>query len=114
MPLELDVILSEFDDGKEAWVLQDQDSMNYVIIPDNRFPGKKPIRFFMKREDAKSMFKEIKDENSLLRDKNIVPVKVKLKPSLKSIAEDKNPDNADSFVVHGPVEVYEFVRKQNI
>jgi hypothetical protein len=114
MPVELDAILSEFDDDAEAWVLQDQDSMKYVIIPDSKNPTRKPVRFFMKCEDAKSIFEEIKKENPYLKNKNIMPIKVKLKPSLKSIAMDKNPENADSFVVHGPNEVYEFIRDRKI
>jgi len=114
MPLKLDVILSEFNDNSEAWVLQDQDSKKYVIVPDDKYPGKKPIRFFMKREDAESFFKEIKKENIYLKNKFINAVKVKLKPALKNIAMNKNPNNADSFVVHGPVEVYEFIQEKQI
>lgn len=110
MTIELDVILSEFNDDAEAWVLQDQESMKYVILPDINNPGRKPIRFYLKKEDAESIFNEIKNKNTELRNKSIKPIKVKLKPSLKSIAVDNNPENADSFVVHGPVEIYEFVR----
>lgn len=113
MPLKLDVILSEFDDNDDAWVLQDQDSMKYVIIPDIKNPGRKPVRFFMKKEDAESIFEEIKKENAYLKNKNIKPIKVKLKPSLKRIATDENPENADSFVVHGPVDVYEFIKERD-
>jgi hypothetical protein len=55
---------------------------------------------------------EVLDVNPSLRHKNILAVEVKLKRALRGIATDTNPENADAFVVHGPVEVYEFVRDQ--
>jgi len=37
-------------------------------------------------------------------------VSVSLKASLRAIAEDDTPGNADAFVVHSPNEVYEWLR----
>lgn len=56
------------------------------------------------------MLMEVLDANPSLMQKNILAVEVKLKRALRGIATDTNPDNADAFVVHGPVEIYEFVR----
>jgi hypothetical protein len=109
-PLELDTILSELDDNAQAWVLQDRDSGKYLIIPDSRFPGRKPVRFFMRREDAEGLLAEVLGANPSLRGKDIYPTRVALVPALRGIASDTNPNNADSFVVHSPNEVYEFLR----
>ena len=72
----------------------------------------KPIRFFMRREDAMDLLQELNEENPTLRHKEIYPFKVKLLESLRRIASDTNPDNADAFVVHGPNEVYEYIRER--
>jgi hypothetical protein len=68
-PLELETILSEFDDKSEAWVLQDANSKKYVTVPDPRYPAKNPIRFFLRREDAEALLVELLDQNPQLRDK---------------------------------------------
>lgn len=109
-PLDIDTILSELDDDARAWVLQDTESGKYVIIPDDRFPGRKPVRFFRRREDAEALLMEILDVNLSLRDKEILAKEVLLIPALRGIAADTNPQNADAFVVHSPNEVYEFLR----
>jgi hypothetical protein len=109
-PLPLDTILSEFDENYEAWVRQDEASGNYVVIPDGRSPGRRPIRFFMKREDAEAVLQELVEQNVSLRDKEIYPVKVRLLRALRGIATDTTPGNADAFVLHAPNEVYEWVR----
>lgn len=108
--IKLEDVISEFSEDDEVWTLQDSKSRKYVILPDKRFPGRKPIRFFLKKEDAEAILKEIRRENVLLKNKKIIPIKVKLLRAARSIATDTNPDNADAFVLHGPVEVYEFVR----
>jgi hypothetical protein len=109
-PLELDTILAEFDDSAQAWVLQDRNSGKYLIVPDPRFPGRKPVRFFMRQEDAEALLTEVLEANPSLRDKEIYPTRVALIRALRGIASDTNPNNADSFVVHSPNEVYEFLR----
>ena len=111
-PLKLEDILSEFSEDADAWVLRDRSSDRYVIIPDPKFLGRKPIRFFMRREDAMDLLQELNEENPILRHKEIYPFKVKLLESLRRIASDTNPDNADAFVVHGPNEVYEYIRER--
>jgi hypothetical protein len=109
-PLKLEDILAELSEDSEAWVLQDQESKTYLIIPDPRYPGRKPIRFFLRREDAQDILMEVNESNPNLRNKYIIPIKVKLKEALRGIASDSNHDHADAFVVHGSAEVYEYVR----
>jgi len=111
-PIPLDVLEREFDDDKEVWVLRDTRSKKYVIVPDDRFPGRRPIRFFLRKEDAEALLTAIREENATLRGRRIGAVKVKLLPAARRIAADKNPDHADSFVVHSPNEVFEFVRRR--
>jgi len=111
-PLKLEDILSEFSEDADAWVLRDNTSGKFVIIPDPKFPRRKPIRFFMRREDAMDLLQKLNEENAALRAKEIYPFKVKLLESLRRIASDTNPENADAFVVHSPNEVYEYIREQ--
>jgi hypothetical protein len=111
-PLSLETILSEFNDQSEAWVLQDQKSKKYLTIPDSRYPGRNPIRFFLRKEDAQGILKEVLDVNEKLNKSDIIAKKVKLLPSLKSIANNKTPGNADSFVVHTPNEVFDWLRER--
>lgn len=109
-PLSLDTILSEFEEGSEAWTLQDNKSKKYIVAPDPRNPGRMPIRFFLQKQDAEDFLQEVLEVNENLRGKNILAVKVKLLPALKGIAIDKTIGNADSFVVHSPNEVYNWLR----
>lgn len=70
-PLALDTIIGEFDQNDEAWVLQDRDTGKYVIIPDNLFPGRKPVRFFMRREDAEAILIKLNDVNPKMSSKDL-------------------------------------------
>ncbi|MGH8284707.1 MAG: hypothetical protein ACRETT_02955, partial [Steroidobacteraceae bacterium] len=103
-PLPLDTVLSEFSEQSEAWVLQSKRKGTYLTIPDNRFPGRRPVRFFMSREDADRMLAEVLKVNPSLTGERITPVSVKLLQALRSIAADKTPGHADSFVIHSPNE----------
>ena len=109
-PLPLDTVLSEFSEDSTAWVLRSHKSGLYLIIPDNRYPGRRPIRFFMSRLDAERVLAEILEVNPHLAAQDIQPINVALLAALRSIAADKTPGHADSFVVHSPNEVYEFAR----
>jgi hypothetical protein len=111
-PLPLDTVLSEFSEQSEAWVLQSKQKGSYLTIPDDRFPGRRPVRFFMSREDADRMLAEVLKVNPSLVGERIAPVSVKLLQALRSIAADKTPGHADSFVIHSPNEVFEFLRDQ--
>jgi hypothetical protein len=109
-PLQLDRILSEFDDRTDTWVLQDVKSKKFLSIPDPRYPGKNPVRFFLRREDVEAVLNELLDETPGVQNKEIYAVKVKLLPALKGLAADNTPEHADSFVVHSRNEAYEWLR----
>lgn len=110
-PLPLDTVLSEFSETSQAWVLQSKRKDTYLIVPDNRFPGRRPVRFFMSREDADRLLAEVLKLNPTLTSEQIAPVSVHLLQALRSIAADKTPGHADSFVVHSPNEVFEFLHR---
>src|SRR5260221_10174330 len=112
-PLPLDVLESHFDDQKDAWVVQDQKSGLYVVAPDPRYPGRHPIRFFLRPEDAQAFADEAQRQSERLRSAHLAPHKVKLLPSLRSIAADTDATHADSFVVHSPNEMFRWLREQS-
>jgi hypothetical protein len=81
--------------------------MCLFLIHDIRCVG--PSAFFIKRKDAESLLSTVLGLSEQLRDEDIIPMKVKLKPAIFGIASDKNPDHADSFVVHSSNEVFEYI-----
>jgi len=110
-PLSLETILNELSDEDETWVLQNQQSGRYLTIPDDRFPGRLPIRFFLSRQDAESVLQQVLKVKSF-QHAHIAAVKVKTKQAIASIARDNTPGHADAFVVHSPNEVFEFLLKK--
>lgn len=111
-PLPLDTVLNEFSEDSDAWVLQSKRQGNFLVIPDNRFPGRRPVRFFMSEADAARMLAEVLKVNPSLAGERIAPVYVKLLRALRGIAADKTPGHADSFVIHSPNEVFEFLHQR--
>lgn len=111
-PLSLEVIESEFSEEDVAWVLQDKGSGKYLTIPHPRYPGRNPIHFFLRKEDAQDVLQEVLDVNPRLAGKDIFPEQVALLEACRGIASDQTPSNADGFVVHPPNEVYEFLRSR--
>jgi hypothetical protein len=84
----------------------------YLTIPDDRFPGRHPVRFFLSHMDAQRLLTEALKVNPALAGEQITPVPVKLLKAIRSLAADKTPGHADSFVVHSPNEVFEFLQRQ--
>lgn len=98
--------------GPSLTVLQDVKSMKYLVIPHGRYPGRQPVHFFMSKSDAQSVLQEILEVSLEIGSRSVIPVKVKLLQACRSIAADKTPGNADSFVLHSPNEVFDFVRSK--
>ena len=113
-PLSLETVLSKFSEDADAWVLKEASSEQYVAIPHPKYPGRRPLHFFMSRSDAEALLSEILDVNPGLRDKNIFPAKVKLLQAVRAIAQKPVPGGIDGFVVHPPNEVFEFMRQQKL
>jgi hypothetical protein len=111
-PLSLETIISEFTEDTEAWVLKEASSERYVAIPHPKYPGRRPLHFFMSRGDAEAVLTEILDVNLGLQGEDIFPEKVKLLQAARGIATKPIPGGIDGFVVHPPNEVFEFIRQQ--
>jgi hypothetical protein len=107
-PLSLDVIEGEFSEDYEAWVIRGKNG-KFLVIPDNRFPGRRPIRFFMSEADASKVIDAVLHAKPALASQGLTPVRVRLLDSLRGVAKDTDTNNADSFVVHSPNEVFDFV-----
>lgn len=106
-PLPLDTILGEFSENSDAWMLQGRNG-KYLVIPDPRYPGRRPLRIFMSKEDAGRVLAQVLKANPSLIAQQVTPRSVKLLAALRGVAADRTLGNADSFVVHSPNEVYEF------
>ena len=89
-PLSLETILNELSDEDETWVLQNQQSGRYLTNPDDRFPGRLPIRFFLSRQDAESVLQQVLKVKSF-QHAHIATVKVKTKQAIAWIARDNTP-----------------------
>lgn len=111
-PLDLEDLLAEFDDSKTAWVIRERTSCQFLVIPDDRYPGRRPIRFFLSKSDAEHLAHEVVVANPEKELGVLEPFEVNLIPSLRSIAATTNPSFADSFIVHGPSEVYQFLAER--
>lgn len=109
-PISLEIIESEFSEHDSVWVLQDLISKDYVTIPDQNYPGRRPIRFFLSENDAKQVLSQVAKASKHLQGKRIRPVKVNLKTALRGISKYKRKSFADSFALHSPNEVFEFMR----
>jgi hypothetical protein len=77
-PLPLDTVLGEFSETSDAWVLQSQRQGTYLIVPDDRLPGRRPVRFFMSRVDAERLLAQALTAQPSLAGAQLVPVRVKL------------------------------------
>ena len=111
-PLPLDTVLAEFTEDYQAWVLQSRKNGLYLVVPDDRFPGRQPVRFFMSKLDADRFLERVLEVTPTLSSARLRPVQVKLLTALRSIAADKTPGHADSFVVHSPNEIFEFTQSR--
>jgi hypothetical protein len=110
-PLSLETILAEFKEDTKAWVLRDAESRKYVVIPHEKYPGRQIIHFFLNATQAEKMRKKIRKVSLALKNRKIAIEEVKLLRACRSIAADKTPENADSFVVHPYNEVWEFLNE---
>ena len=107
-PMSLDVVLREFSEGYKAWVIQ-ANSGKYLVIPDNRFPGRRPIVFFKSRYDATRLLDAILKLRPVLIPQGLIEVEVRLLETLRGIAADRSRAQADSFVILSPNEVSDLI-----
>lgn len=108
-PLPLETLLAEFGDDYKAWVLRGAIAGKYLVVPDDRYPGRRPIRFFMSKKDADRLLAAVLEINPGMAADRIEPVEVNLHAAMRGIAAAKTPGNADS---HSPNEVFDFIRNR--
>jgi len=107
-PRSLDVILREFSEEYKVWAIQ-ADSGKYLVIPDLRFPGRRPILFFKSEYDASRLLGAVLKVRPRLEDQKLVAVEVRLLEALRRVAADKNRSQVDSFVIQSANEVSDFI-----
>lgn len=107
-PMSLDVVLREFSEEYRAWVIQ-ANSGRYLVIPDNRFPGRRPVAFFKSRYDASRLLKAILKVRPGLETQMPIEVDVRLLETLRGIAANRSRAQADSFVILSPNEVSDLI-----
>ena len=109
-PMSPDVVLREFTEDYKAWVIQAK-SGKYLVIPDNRFPGQRPIVFFKGRYDASRLLEAIVRAKPWLETQGLIEIEVRLLDTLRGIAADRRRAQADSFVILTPNEVSDLFRQ---
>jgi hypothetical protein len=91
-----------------VWAIQGK-SGKYLAIPDARYPGRRPIRFFTSKVGATRLMNTVLELKPLLEKQNLVVVEVGLLVALQKAKADTVPPRADSFVINNPDEVVDFV-----
>lgn len=104
-PQSLDVLLGEYSEGHQVWAIQAW-SGKFLAISDQRFPGRRPIRFFTSEYDAMRVRDAILEVKPMLFKQRFEVVEVGLLQALRKAKADKIPPIADSFVIHTSDEVY--------
>jgi len=107
-PQSFDVTLGDFTEDVKAWAIQGK-SGRFLAIPDSRFPGRRPIRFFSSQYDAERVIKVVLEVKPVLEAQNLVPVEVHLLQALRDAAAANQLGHADSFVLLTIAEVYDFI-----
>jgi hypothetical protein len=107
-PQSLCVLPGGHADGMNVWAIQGR-SGKYLAIPDARFPGRRPIRFFSSEVGAGRVLKTILELKPSLEKEQLVIVEVSLLDALRRANTDRSHPLADSFVINNPDEVFELV-----
>ena len=101
-PLNIDAVLSEFDLDKQGFIIVNRSLGSVVTIPDNRYPGRRPVRVFLSRSDCEKVIERLKEAKPLASEFSLEAFPVPLIIAVRLIAD------ADAFVIHGPNEVFDF------
>jgi hypothetical protein len=107
-PQSLDVLLGEYSEQHRVWASQAW-SGKVHIRPDQRFPGRRPVRFFASEYDATRVLDTVLEVKPALFKQRFEVVEVLLLEALRKVKADKTPPVADSFVLNSPDEVYPII-----
>jgi hypothetical protein len=72
-----------------------------VTIPDDRYPGRRPVRIFLSRPDCEKVIEALKEAKPVANEFSLEAFPVPPIIALRLIAD------ADAFVIHGPNEVFD-------
>jgi hypothetical protein len=104
-PQSLDVLLGEYSEGYRVWAIQAW-SGKFLAIPDQRFPGRRPVRLFTSEYDAMRVRDAVLEAKPMMFKHRYEVVEVLLLEALRKVKADKTPPTADSFVLNTPDEVF--------
>jgi hypothetical protein len=104
-PQSLDVLLGEYSEGHRVFAIQAW-SGKFLTLPDQRFPGRRPVRFFTSEYDAMRVRDAFLEAKPMMFKQKFEIVEVLLLEALRKVKADKTPPVADSFVLNTPDEVY--------
>ena len=108
-PRSLRTTLPDFPSTYRVWAIQGK-SGKYLAMPDHRFPGRRPIRFFTSDYDAARVLDVVLEVKPGLEAERLTVVEVRLLHALERITADKTPPRADSYVIYSHDEVFEFIQ----
>jgi hypothetical protein len=104
-PQSLNVLLGEYSEGYRVWAIQAW-SGKFLTIPDQRFPGRMPVRFFASEYDAMRVRDAVVESKPMMFKLKLEVVEVHLLDALRKVKADRIPPAADSFVLNTPDEVF--------
>jgi hypothetical protein len=107
-PQSLNVLLGEYSEGHQVWAIEAR-SGRYLSIPDPRFPGKLPIRFFTTEYDAMRVMETLLEVKPSLEAQRFEVVEVHLLHAVRKAKAEKTFPIADSFVINTHAEVYPII-----
>lgn len=107
-PQSLDVLLGEYSEHHRVWAILAR-SGRYLVVPDLRFPGRRPVRFFTSEYDAVRVMETVLELKPYLDVQKLEVVEVLLLEALRKTKAEKTLPRADSFVVNSPDEVYTII-----
>ena len=104
-PQSLNVLLGEYSEQHRVWAIRAW-SGKFLTLPDQRFPGRRPVRFFTNEYDAMRVRDAFLEAKPMMFKQRFEIVEVPLLDALRKVKADKTPPIADSFVLNTPDEVY--------
>jgi hypothetical protein len=107
-PQSLNILLGEYSEAYQVWAIQAR-SGRYFSIPDPRFPGRLPIRFFTSEYDATRVMETVLEVKPALEARRFEVVEVHLLHAVRQAKVDKTFPIADSFFINTHDEVYPLI-----
>lgn len=104
-PQSLNVLLGEYSEMQRVWAIRAW-SGKFFSLSDQRFPGRRPVRFFTSEYDARRVRDAVLEAKPMMFKMRFEIVEVPLLDALRKVKSDNIPPLADSFVINTSDEVY--------